>query len=193
MSNLFWDLDGTLVDSRHRLYELFCYLTDTKWLSFEQYWDYKNKGYNQQKMLCDVVHYSKESPEEFSKKWLANIEDISWLRKDTLQPGVEKLLNYFKEKQYLMFIVTNRQSYENTVEQLKWFGILHYFKAIYNTAQKCKKSEIVYKNISVKPEDIFIGDSDEDMLAANELGITSIIIKDGQGYNMIMNEKEFKI
>ncbi|MCM1251827.1 MAG: HAD hydrolase-like protein [Clostridium sp.] len=189
MKNLFWDLDGTLVDSRRRLYELFCYLTDTEWLSYEQYWDYKNKGYNQQKMLSDVVHYRKTSLEEFSNKWMDNIEKVEWLKKDTLQPGAENLLKRLKEKGYAMFVVTNRQSHKNTVEQLHWLGILPYFESVYATAQKCRKSEIIRNNISVKAEDILIGDSDEDMIAAQELGITSIIIKSGQAFHVIEHEQ----
>lgn len=177
MGNILWDLDGTLVDSRYRLYKLFCDLTGEDGLSFNQYWDYKKQGYNQRKMLREVVHYTKGSLESFHKLWLENIEDFRRLRDDTLKRNVKDILRRLYDKGYTMFVVTNRQNYENTVMQLENLEILSYFKAVYNTAQKCKKSEIVLYNMVPAPTDIFVGDSDEDIIAAEELGIISVMVQ----------------
>lgn len=183
MGNILWDLDGTLVDSRYRLYKLFCDLTGEDGLSFEQYWKYKEQGYNQRRMLQEIVHYEKGTLETFSELWLDNIEDFNRLREDILKKNVKDILRKLYDKGYTMFVVTNRQNYENTVRQLETLEILDYFKEVYNTAQRCKKSEIVLRSISLHPTDIFVGDSDEDIMAAEELGIISILIQCGEGLN----------
>ena len=53
MRKIFWDLDGTILDIRQRLYRLFCELTDTQ-IGFGKYWQLKEAGYNQAKMLSYI-------------------------------------------------------------------------------------------------------------------------------------------
>ena len=48
MRKIFWDLDGTILDIRQRLYRLFCELNDTQ-IGFEKYWQLKEAGYNQER------------------------------------------------------------------------------------------------------------------------------------------------
>jgi len=59
MSNLrqvFFDLDGTLPDSRERLYRLFCELVPESRLSFDKYWALKRRKQDHKTILASLYH-----------------------------------------------------------------------------------------------------------------------------------------
>ena len=59
---IFLDLDGTLIDSKLRLYGLFQELVPESILTYEEYWNYKKDKINHKKILkkyfkfndCDI-------------------------------------------------------------------------------------------------------------------------------------------
>lgn len=175
MLKVFWDLDGTLVDNRLRLYELFCRLSVTCNLSFDEYWTYKYRGYNQDKML-KLVGYRQDEDRSFQHRWLMEIEKEEYLAKDTLQRDVSEVLNRLSQYGFLQWVVTNRQLLKNAEEELKKLGIHHFFEGIWTTAFKCKKSEIIQEHCNISASDFYIGDSAEDIKTAKELGIHSIAV-----------------
>lgn len=171
-----WDLDGTLINVKVRLYSLFCELTGER-LSFEKYWDLKEQGYNQQQML-KIVDYQGDY-REFHNRWLSNVERIDLLAKDVLVDGAEKILSDLRKSNIKMYIVTNRQIYNNLNLQLTFFNIRGYFEEVWSTFQKCSKAEVVLsKQINIGKA-VFIGDSVEDMREAKEMNVFSIMITSG--------------
>jgi phosphoglycolate phosphatase len=64
--NLFLDLDGTLLDSKKRLYKLFDFLVPESDLSYEDYWNLKRNAVGHVDILKDKFNYSDRSIEEFS-------------------------------------------------------------------------------------------------------------------------------
>ncbi|GAB7261216.1 hypothetical protein DaDZ19_28830 [Dickeya ananatis] len=58
--NIFFDFDGTLIDSKLRQYELFCKLVPESHFSYEEYWDIKRNRINQEKLLVDFFSYKPE-------------------------------------------------------------------------------------------------------------------------------------
>lgn len=172
---VFWDLDGTLVDSRLRLYKLFSHLTGQNELTFEEYWDCKYAGLRQQEML-DKVGYAPNRAADFRRNWLTKIEQSEWLKHDTLQEGARETLHFFTELGAKQYLITNRQSISAAVEELRRLGIEEYFDEFYTTALRSKKNEIIQANLNVNKGDILIGDSDEDIIAAKELGVYSIAV-----------------
>lgn len=175
MLKVFWDLDGTLVDNRYRLYELFCVLTETDFLTFDEYWSYKFRGYGQGKML-ELIKYDKKNHSEFQRIWLKEIEKEEWLKKDILQKDAKETLEVLFWSGISQYVITNRQFIRNVEEELKWLNIPHFFNGISTTALKGKKADEMRKSFDVSGNDFMIGDSAEDIMAAKELGIHSIAI-----------------
>ena len=49
--NLIFDLDGTLIDSRLRLYKLFQQLVPTSELTYQDYWAFKQENVSNEDIL----------------------------------------------------------------------------------------------------------------------------------------------
>ena len=58
MANLFFDFDGTIVDSKVRLYKLFCELCIDNKFSFNDYWELKRESLTQAEILKKYFNYS---------------------------------------------------------------------------------------------------------------------------------------
>ena len=172
---IFWDLDGTLIDTRQRLYTLFRDLTGCS-LSYDAYWHLKAQELKQKEMLTHVRYHG--DLDAFRRLWLQNIESQDYLDKDTLVDNAEEILRHLSAVGCQMYIVTNRQFIEPLLRQLRTLEIYHYFAQILTTAQKCTKSELIQQNgiIFTPSRTVFIGDSAEDMDAAKALGIASVLI-----------------
>lgn len=125
----------------------------------------------------------------FRDRWLKNIERKELLEKDVLQDGAEDVLKKLNNQGYHMYIVTNRQKYENLVEQLQFLGIDNYFRGVIATMQKRPKAEAVLKELEIGEHDLFIGDSMEDIHAAKDLGIQSIQLVKGNSLNICIGER----
>ena len=175
IDTIFFDMDGTLVDCRQRLYSLFVELTGTC-LSYEEYWDYKRKGYNQKNML-GLVNHQEAFDGEFGQKWLVNVERDDLLRMDTLHDGARKTLESLYKAGIKLYVVTNRQRIGALKKQLAYLKIDEYFVKVISTLQRCSKAEAVKHcdDISISKA-VFIGDSEEDIQAAKDLGILGVLV-----------------
>lgn len=174
--HLFLDFDGTLVDSRHRQFELFVELTGST-LSLDEYWNAKRAGLKQSDML---ERYAKCAPEEmraFKDKWMEMIEDTHRLRTDILIEGVPTFLGE-ASKHFILYLVTGRQYRERLIDQMQQLHIDHYFADILNTAQRTPKAELLRAKLQLG-DDVFVGDSAEDILAGKELGIFTVGVTSG--------------
>ena len=58
--NIFFDLDGTLIDSRLRLYKLFQDLVSSSNLTFSDYWNLKRNKISHKKILTTKFAYSEK-------------------------------------------------------------------------------------------------------------------------------------
>lgn len=184
---VFFDLDGTLINPRKRLHTLFVELSGSQ-IGFDEYWKCKDKGLNQAQMLEHIGY--RYSCREFNKRWLEEIERKDLLSLDEVFTDVPPLLESLRTYKIKMFIVTNRQSYENLEWELLQFGISGYFDAVISTFQKCSKDEAVVKLGLCTENSVFVGDSEEDMNAARALGINGILIhRDSTGGCVNMDSK----
>jgi phosphoglycolate phosphatase len=176
--NIFFDLDGTLIDSRPRLYHLFQYLVESSNLSFEEYWDLKRNKINHYKILTSKFNYTQDQYNDFENKWMCEIELKKWLDLDTPFEGVNSLLAQLSER-HSLYIVTARQSIVNTMQQLEGFGWYKYISSTLITEQKNSKTHLIWNSIKVSPEDWFIGDTGKDIEAGKELGIRTAAVLTG--------------
>ncbi len=181
--NYFLDLDGTLIDSKQRLYKLFCYLNPTIHISYEDYWELKKSKVSHRDILTKKFGYSETQFLLFQKLWMSEIEKVKWLNFDQPFEKIEQLLNILS-KDNSVFLVTSRQFESRVINQLDNFGWLSYFKKILVTRQKIEKFQLIIKNAKVSPEDYIIGDTGKDIETGKKLGINTIAVLSG-----FLNEK----
>ena len=90
--NIIFDLDGTLIDSKLRLYKLFSDLVPSSELSFDSYWNIKRRGIGHEVILKDCYKYTHRDYRAFHKKWLSLIECSAYLDLDTKIDNVHRVL-----------------------------------------------------------------------------------------------------
>jgi phosphoglycolate phosphatase len=181
--NLFIDLDGTLIDSKLRLYQLFQYLVIDSELSFEEYWELKRNKIDHKEILSSKFNYTNDQYITFLNKWMSEIELEKWLDLDIPFNGVTSFLENMS-KQNSLHVVTARQSSKNTLAQLKKFNWDNYLDSVFITEQKHSKLDLVKNNINVTSDDWFIGDTGKDIEVGKKLGIKTAAVLSG-----FLNEK----
>ncbi|MDJ0625428.1 MAG: HAD hydrolase-like protein [Candidatus Caenarcaniphilales bacterium] len=177
-SNIFFDLDGTLLDSRKRLYDLFQELVGQSELSFKEYWSIKRQRVNQHDLLTTKFNYSPDQINHFKELWLTRIEEEERLKQDTPFPFSLSLLEELN-KNYNLFVVTNRQSYDKAYKQIGEYKWTKYLQAILVTEHKTTKAELINQSVKHKPKDIIVGDTGEDIMAGKELGLKTFAVLSG--------------
>ena len=181
--NIFFDLDGTLLDSRHRLYKLFQSLVPSSEFSFDAYWELKRNKTGHAEILKNQFHFSHSETEEFEKKWMEQIELPEWLGLDKPFAGVTGFLNELKTNNSL-YVVTARQFENETLQQIDGFGWTGVFEKILITGQKEEKINLIRKAMDPDPTDWMVGDTGKDIQAGKALGIRTAAVLSG-----FLNEK----
>lgn len=180
---IIFDLDGTLIDSRERLYRLFQELVPESKLSFDDYWQLKRNKIGHEQILGEKFFYSPEKIEAFKKTWMDQIELPQWLKLDKPFEGVTEYLKQLKNK-YDLYLITSRQFEDKALQQaseLGWDGI---FTKIFVTGQKQNKIDLIKGSIQTGNEDWFIGDTGHDILNGKTLNMRTAAVLSG-----FLNEK----
>jgi phosphoglycolate phosphatase len=176
--NIFFDLDGTLIESRPRLYQLFQFLIPDSVLSFDEYWDLKRNKINHKDILTSKFNYSEEHYIHFEQKWMLEIEEERWLNLDHPFEGVTDFLIQLNQKNNL-FLVTARQSKESAFNQVKKFGWENIFSDILVTEQKQEKHLLIKNVVQLNHTDWIVGDTGKDIQTGKYLGINTAAVLTG--------------
>jgi phosphoglycolate phosphatase-like HAD superfamily hydrolase len=177
--NVFIDLDGPIIDVKERHYQ--CYrdiITEGSGtpLEIDQYWVLKRIRTDRRKIL-ELSRY-RQTYEIFSSEWLRRIELDEYLKFDKLKLGARKTLIAWSSCCSL-YLVTLRQSLSSLSEQLRKLDIFELFAGIICCDFKSEHPKYArIKKIAISGN-VFIGDTEEDMLTANMLNIPSIAITNG--------------
>lgn len=175
--NIFFDLDGTLLDSRKRLYTLFQDLVPESKLSIDEYWELKRNKINHKAILMERFNRTEDDFVLFEKEFLAKIESFDYLQFDTPVYGAYETLNSLARKNNL-YIVTSRQSKKNVFDQLKKLDLYKYFNDILVTEHKCEKVELIGK-LEYQRNDFIVGDTGYDILTGLKLGVHTMAVSYG--------------
>jgi len=167
---IFFDLDGTLFDSRERLYKLFSCLIPENTLSFDAYWEIKREQKQHDYILKEYYHYSREAIIDFDQKWLSEIEQPQWLQYDKPFVWVADFLNYLHPN-YQLYILTSRQSEKAVKEQLYQYEWSKLFSEILVTKQYREKSDLIDSFSMNKAKSWMIGDTGKDIQTGQKIGI----------------------
>jgi phosphoglycolate phosphatase len=176
--NLFFDLDGTLLNSHKRLYFLFQHLVPDSNLTFQEYWTLKRNKVNHQEILTKQFNYSKEDYQKFEDHWMDEIEKEKWLNLDEPFDGVSAFLQKLKP-QNKIYLVTARQSKKMVKKQLARYGWHKIFDTIFVTEHKQDKFSLINENVQVSHDDWFIGDTGMDIEVGKKLGIKTAAVLTG--------------
>jgi phosphoglycolate phosphatase len=175
--NIFFDLDGTLLDSRNRLFNLFTNLVPKSNLSIQEYWELKRSKIDHKSILTKQFNYTENDFYKFEKTWLSNIELLEYLQFDAPVDAVFEVLDYLAQK-YELYIVTSRQSKKNVIMQLRQCNLHKYFKDVLVTEHICEKKELIQTQ-GYSKNDFLIGDTGYDVLTGIALGINTIAVTYG--------------
>jgi len=176
---IFFDLDGTLIDSKQRLYKLFQHLVPSSTLTFDAYWNIKRKQIGHSKILEQFFNYSTIQTEQFQKQWLNTIELPEWLAIDQPFQNVSEFLQKLISSQHALYIVTSRQSEKLAIQQIHNFGWDKYIKKILVTNQIIDKEILIKSCTTVSKTDWLVGDTGKDIQAGKALGIKTAAVLSG--------------
>ena len=175
---IFFDLDGTLIDSKQRLYRLFQHLVPSSVLTFEEYWSYKKHKIDHKKILETKFSFSEKNIVSFQKNWMDKIELPEWLAFDKPFKGVTAYLIEL-QKQHELYLVTARQFESSVLMQLADFGWTGIFTKVFVTAQKSEKIDMLENAVSTNSADWFVGDTGKDIETGKSLGIQTAAVLSG--------------
>lgn len=177
MRKIFFDLDGTLFDSKTRLYKLFQHLVPSSTLSFNNYWDLKQNKVGHEQILIEKFGYQKEQFQIFTSTWLELIEEPEWLALDTPFEGINDFLLEAKKKNTL-YVVTSRQFKNLVNRQLRSYELDSLFADILVTEQKKEKAELI-RTLNISPQDWIVGDTGMDIKTGKSLGLKTCAVLTG--------------
>jgi phosphoglycolate phosphatase len=175
--NIFFDLDGTLVDARQRMYGLFQELIPGSSMTFDEYWELKRNKIGHNQILSDQFSYTDEAIDDFQKRWMKNIELPGWLARDKPFEGISVFLKEIR-KYHTLFIVTARQSRAGVLNQVDQFRWLDVFEQIFVTEQKKQKEELI-QTVKITGDDWVIGDTGKDIEIGKQLGMNTAAVLSG--------------
>jgi phosphoglycolate phosphatase len=184
--NLFFDLDGTLLDSKPRLYQLFQHLVPESCLTFDDYWALKKDKIGHKEILQKQFNFDEKKIEIFQKSWMQKIELECWLCLDRPFEGVTELLQKL-QSEYTLFVVTARQFETPALQQINTFGWAGFFKSIFVTRQEQNKYELISSHIKTAAYDWIVGDTGKDIETGKKLGIQTAAVLSG-----FLNESKLK-
>jgi phosphoglycolate phosphatase len=177
--NLIFDLDGTLIDSRPRLYSLYRQLVPDTKLDFERYWNFKRSKTPHSQLLRDHEGFGDTQISQFEVEWMALIETPKLLALDINFPGMPQALERLA-RQATLHVCTARQLHEPVLEQMERLGLAKYFRNILVTLQHYPKESLIAANVAdLSPMDWMIGDTGKDIEVGRTLGIRTCAVLSG--------------
>ena len=176
--NLFFDLDGTLLDARLRMYRLWQHLVPASRLAFDEYWDLKRDKVSHEMLLKKRFGYSEEEIGEFTGKWMSHIEEPDWLSMDEPFEGVTDFFGKCSEKNRL-YIVTARQFEDRTLRQIGKYDWSRYVSGIFVSNKPNGKYELIRHLAETGDQGWFIGDTGKDIETGKALGLKTAAVLSG--------------
>jgi phosphoglycolate phosphatase-like HAD superfamily hydrolase len=181
-TKIFMDYDGTIVSNQKRLFRFFIDHLPEDYkniLTEEEFWHLKVLGVHEIDWINRIFNLSIDK-RDFDECKAKNIEEMKYLKHNELFtysiPVLEKLTSEFD-----LFLVTRRSNPANLIQEINDNGISRYFKEviiIQHQGNECKSVKILEK-FEISSEDIFVGDTEDDIRAGLKLGVKTFFVKSG--------------
>ena len=177
LTTVILDLDGPVLDGMNRHYQCYRDILDDHGVTpipLDLYWEMKRSRVDRKQLL--YLSNAVELYDLFLASWIDRIETKQLLELDRLQYNVAAILTHWKQSNMRLLLATLRRNHANLHWQLETLGIKNLFDeiiAIGNVGQQQSKADAVKAYIRDTPlcEIIWIGDTEVDIHAAQELGI----------------------
>lgn len=178
--NVVFDLDGTLIDSRARMYALYRRLVPATTLDFDTYWLHKRAKVPHKDLLQRQEGYGEQQVYVFIKHWMELIETPELLAMDTNFHGVPEALGRLRPHASL-HVCTARQMRQPVLGQLEQLGLLQNFSSVLATEENHKsKAELITAQLSnLSCRDWMIGDTGKDIELGKQLGMRTCAVLSG--------------
>ncbi len=171
-----FDFDGTIINVAHRDYAIYCKLvSDLSGLTlpFERYWSMRRARTDIHLILSQSGISEKNDVNTFLQQRAEMIEDEKYLALDTVIPGVKEAI-MLNRTLFSPYLVTTR----NYVERLYWqIGKLGLTTVFDNIIVARKQKTDAYSKVNHLK--IIVGDTENDIDAANALCVVSIGVLSG--------------
>lgn len=177
--NIVFDLDGTLIDSKLRLFRLFEFLAPDSTLSYDEYWSFKKNEISNEWILASLFGFDEKSIKEFDTQWMALIESPQYLQLDRNFAGIEVSLGNLQQRANL-HLCTDRQLRQPVLDQLENLNLLQFFEQTLVTEKRVSKGELIVANIpDLSSNDWMVGDTGHDMLVGKSLNMKTCAVLSG--------------
>jgi phosphoglycolate phosphatase len=181
---IFFDLDGTLIDISQRHYTIY-YELITEYqgipLSKNIYWKLKRNKTPLIEILKKSL-LSEISFKAYEESFIKNIELSQYLLLDTIFPYTHTVLNSLQNFGYNLYLVSYRRNIKEALQELHHFGLINKFKDIrigHKTTSGSQTKTAYIQELSKAKQKIIIGDTEDDILAAKKLDAISIGVLTG--------------
>lgn len=182
--SIFFDLDGTLVDTSKRHYAVYSECIQElggSVISQAQYWELKRKKAKWPEIFGLSGVDARFEP-EFLKAFITKIESPPYLDMDTLFDGARDVVEQYA-KDYECYLVSLRRNHNQLTAQLKRLGIDHHFSGILSGHSETdgydKKIELIKPRLQATEPNVIIGDTEADVITGHQLGIATIAVTSG--------------
>lgn len=177
--NIVFDLDGTLIDSKLRLYRLFQHLAPDSSFSYEQYWGFKQKRTSNETILSSELGYGQDQIARFVVQWMALIESPQYLGLDSNFIGIHTTLEAL-QKQADLYVCTARQFRHPALVQLTNLDLSQYFKRVLVTEQRHSKESLIATHVAgLSASDWLLGDTGNDIQVGKFLNMKTCAVLTG--------------
>lgn len=177
---IIFDLDGTLINTDERLFQLHVYAAKKMHISHlrrGQYLELKHNGISEKNIL-KKMGTRKNIFLDYQKKRMELIESSAFLKYDRLKSGVRELLKFLSSTHTLV-LLTKRKETRNCFLELKRCKIDSFFKQI--MIEPRSKTEAIknffYSNSFIVSA--IVGDTEEDAAVAQANHLRLILVSDG--------------
>lgn len=184
MATLYLDLDGTLIDVRHRhqaAYAAAARAVGVEPLAERAAWTRRRAGASAADLIDPALR------ERFRREWLARIETPDLLRMDTPLPGVIVALAELRRSHSLV-LVSLRHDRDALERQLGWLGLSEYLSGMHTPTIEAPTKAALIRAAGPAADDIVVGDTEADVEAARELGLTSVCVVTGLRSRRLLQE-----
>jgi phosphoglycolate phosphatase len=184
--NIFFDLDGTLIDISGKYYRVYADLVGTyngDSLSRSAFWRHKRNKIPACELLTKSALPSVNA-DQFSDKFANSLESKKYLTYDRLFPFAHRCLTSLIKHGHTLHLVSARHNKKDTLEEITGMGLTKYFTSIY--VGHMHVNGRVAKRKAIEPvltgrsgPFLIIGDTQDEIEAARDLNGISVAVLSG--------------